>query len=97
MLEIFITLASAITYDLLQIDPETHLAEAVHFFIEDMTKIFFLLTALMLSSAGRRIIRSSLFWKMKRYPSMAFISLAGRCGQTLTAQTHLRCEPLIRK
>lgn len=48
MLEIFTTLASAITYDLLQIDRETHLAEAVHFFIEDTTKIFFLLTVLML-------------------------------------------------
>jgi len=48
MLEIFTTFASAITYDLLQIAPETHLAEAVHFFIEDTTKIFFLLTVLML-------------------------------------------------
>lgn len=48
MLEIFTTLASVLTYDLLKIDRETHLAEAVHFFIEDTTKIFFLLTALML-------------------------------------------------
>lgn len=48
MLEIFTTLASTITYDLLHIDRETHLAEAVHFFIEDTTKIFFLLTTLML-------------------------------------------------
>jgi len=48
MLEIFTTFASVITYDLLQIDRETHLAEAVHFFIEDTTKIFFLLTVLML-------------------------------------------------
>lgn len=48
MLEIFIALANTITYDLLQIDRETHLAEAVHFFIEDTAKIFFLLTALML-------------------------------------------------
>lgn len=46
--EIFTTLASAITYDLLKIDSQTHLAEAMHFFIEDTTKIFFLLTALML-------------------------------------------------
>lgn len=48
MLEIFTTLASAITYDFLKIDHETHLAETVHFFIEDTTKIFFLLTVLML-------------------------------------------------
>lgn len=48
MIEIFTTLANTITYDLLQIDRETHLAEAVHFFIEDTAKIFFLLTALML-------------------------------------------------
>lgn len=48
MLEIFTLLANTVTYDLFQIAPETHLAEAVHFFIEDTTKIFFLLTALML-------------------------------------------------
>lgn len=48
MLELFTTFANLITYDLLQIDRETHLAEAVHFFIEDTAKIFFLLTALML-------------------------------------------------
>lgn len=48
MLEIFTTLANTITYDLIQIDPQMHLAKAVHFFIEDTTKIFFLLTALML-------------------------------------------------
>lgn len=48
MLEIFTALANAITYDFLQIDRETHMAEAVHFFVEDTTKIFFLLTALML-------------------------------------------------
>jgi uncharacterized protein len=48
MLEIFTIIAKAFTYDLLKIDPATHLAEAIHFFIEDTTKIFFLLTALML-------------------------------------------------
>jgi uncharacterized membrane protein YraQ (UPF0718 family) len=48
MLEIFTALANTVTYDLLQIAPETHLAEAIHFFIEDTIKIFFLLTALML-------------------------------------------------
>ena len=48
MLEIFTTLANIVTYNLLHIDADTHLAEAVHFFVEDTTKIFFLLTALML-------------------------------------------------
>ncbi|MCB1538238.1 MAG: permease [Rhodospirillales bacterium] len=48
MIEIFTTFANAVTYDLLQADRETPLAEAVHFFVEDTTKIFFLLTSLML-------------------------------------------------
>ncbi|NCT41288.1 MAG: permease [Alphaproteobacteria bacterium] len=48
MLELFTKLADFVTYDALNIDPVSHLAEAVHFFVEDTTKIFFLLTALML-------------------------------------------------
>ena len=48
MLEIFTKIASAITYDLLKIDADTHLADAVNFFVEDTTKIFFLLTVLMM-------------------------------------------------
>ncbi len=48
MLEIFTKLADFVAYDTLQLDPVTHLAEAVHFFVEDTTKIFFLLTSLML-------------------------------------------------
>lgn len=48
MLEIFTKLADFITFDALGIDPATHLAEAVHFFVEDTTKIFVLLTVLML-------------------------------------------------
>lgn len=48
MLEIFTTLATWLTYDVMHIGKDTHLAEAVHFFIEDTTKIFFLLTFLML-------------------------------------------------
>ncbi len=48
MLEIFTKLADYTTYEALALDATTHLAEAVHFFIEDTTKIFFLLTALML-------------------------------------------------
>lgn len=48
MLEIFTTLANSITYGVLQLNPQTHVASAVHFFIEDTAKIFFLLTVLML-------------------------------------------------
>ncbi len=48
MFEFFTQLADFLAYNLLQLDPQTHLAEAVHFFIEDTTKIFFLLTTLML-------------------------------------------------
>jgi hypothetical protein len=48
MFEIFTRLADWSTYDLLKIDPQTHLGEAVHFFVEDTAKIFFLLTTLML-------------------------------------------------
>ncbi len=48
MLEIFTKLANWGTYDVLGISQDTHLAESVHFFIEDTTKIFFLLTVLML-------------------------------------------------
>jgi len=48
MFEIFTKFADFITYDLLSLSFETHLAEAIHFFIEDTTKIFFLLTSLMM-------------------------------------------------
>lgn len=48
MLELFTKLADFVTYDALALDPAVHLAEAVHFFVEDTTKIFFLLTVLML-------------------------------------------------
>ena len=48
MFELFTILADWVTYSLLKIDAQTHLAEAVHFFVEDTSKIFFLLTALML-------------------------------------------------
>jgi len=48
MLEIFTHLADWSAYNLLDLDPQTHLAEAVHFFVEDTAKIFFLLTSLML-------------------------------------------------
>lgn len=47
MFEIFTDLASFVTHDLLRIQPGGHLGDAVHFFVEDTTKIFFLLTVLM--------------------------------------------------
>lgn len=48
MLELFTKLADWSAYGLFKLDPDTHLAEAMHFFIEDTTKIFFLVTVLML-------------------------------------------------
>lgn len=47
MLELFTRLADVITYDALNLVRETRLADAVHFFIEDTTKIFFLLAAMI--------------------------------------------------
>ena len=44
MFESFTRLADLLTFDLLQIEPNTNFAHAVHFFIEDLAKIFFLLT-----------------------------------------------------
>src|SRR3989338_1688819 len=43
MFEIFTKLADVIAYDTLSLVRETKLADALHFFIEDTTKIFFLL------------------------------------------------------
>ena len=51
MLELFTHLAAWLTYDVLMLDKGTKLADAVHFFIEDTTKIFFLL-ALMIYIIG---------------------------------------------
>jgi hypothetical protein len=48
MFEIFAQLADFISYGLLKLEPQTRLAETIHFFVEDTTKIFFLLTTLML-------------------------------------------------
>jgi hypothetical protein len=48
MLEFFTKFADYVAYNLLALKADTHLAEAVHFFIEDTTKIFFLLTILMM-------------------------------------------------
>ncbi len=47
MFEIFTRLADWSAYDLLRLDEGTQLGEAVHFFIEDVTKIFFLLTLIV--------------------------------------------------
>ncbi|MCP4355682.1 MAG: permease [Proteobacteria bacterium] len=46
MLSWFTSLADFIVYDIISLNAETHLAEALHFFIEDVTKIFFLLTVM---------------------------------------------------
>ncbi len=43
MLSIFTVLADWLTYTLLDLAPDSKLGDAVHFFIEDTTKIFFLL------------------------------------------------------
>lgn len=47
MLELFTKLADVIAYDALNLTRETKLADAMHFFIEDTTKIFFLLAAMI--------------------------------------------------
>ncbi len=51
MLELFTHLATWLTYDVFVLNKGTKLADAVHFFIEDTTKIFFLL-ALMIYIIG---------------------------------------------
>ena len=47
MLSIFTKLADLIVYHLLGLDPGTHYAHSLHFFIEDVTKIFFLLVLII--------------------------------------------------
>jgi len=47
MFKIFTLLADWSAYGLLRLQPGTQLGEAVHFFIEDITKIFFLLTIIV--------------------------------------------------
>ena len=42
----FTLLADLLVYHLLALDPQAHLAEALHFFIEDVSKIFFLMTVM---------------------------------------------------
>lgn len=57
MFEIFTSLASLIVYDLLQLPQGTKLADSLHFFIEDTTKIFALLLVMIYLIA---LIRASL-------------------------------------
>ena len=47
MFEIFTRLADWSVYGLLQLDSNSQFAQALHFFIEDITKIFFLLTIIV--------------------------------------------------
>jgi uncharacterized membrane protein YraQ (UPF0718 family) len=47
MLMIFTWLADWLAYDVLRLDAASNLGHAVHFFIEDVTKIFFLLAAIV--------------------------------------------------
>ncbi len=47
MLKIFTLLANLIVYDWLGMEKGRHLTDTIHFFIEDTTKIFFLLTVII--------------------------------------------------
>ena len=47
MLRVFTLLADAVTYGVLGLAEDTRLAEAIHFFIEDVTKIFALLAVVI--------------------------------------------------
>lgn len=51
MFEIFTRLADWTVYGLMAIDRESKLADAVHFFVEDTTKIFFLLVVVVYAMA----------------------------------------------
>ncbi|MCL1113817.1 permease [Shewanella basaltis] len=57
MLQIFSDLATWLTYGIFNLDPNTKLADAVHFFIEDTTKIFALLVLMIYVIA---VVRASL-------------------------------------
>lgn len=51
----FKSIADSIVYNLFNLSPETHLAESLHFFIEDILKIYFLLITIVFVVA---VIRS---------------------------------------
>ncbi len=57
MLEVFTWLADWATYHIIGLTPETRLSEAVHFFIEDVSKIFALLVVMIYVIA---LLRASL-------------------------------------
>lgn len=54
MLAIFTKLADLIVYDLFAMEQGSHLAGSIHFFIEDVTKIYFLLVIMIYSIAWLR-------------------------------------------
>ncbi|HSW59992.1 MAG TPA: permease, partial [bacterium] len=54
MLEIFTKFADLIIYDLAGMEKGSHLAGSIHFFIEDTTKIFFLLIVMIYTIAWLR-------------------------------------------
>ncbi len=47
MFKIFTKLGDLVAFDLLALDPTTHMAHAIHFFVEDTVKLLFLITVLM--------------------------------------------------
>ncbi len=47
MFEIFTLLADWLTYDLMGLNPDTKMGDSIHFFIEDTTKILFLLVVMI--------------------------------------------------
>lgn len=57
MFEIFTKLADWLTYDILNLLPESKIADATHFFIEDVTKIYVLLVVMIYIIA---LLRASL-------------------------------------
>lgn len=57
MLQLFSDLANWLTFELMGFEPNTKLADAVHFFIEDTTKIFALLLLMIYAIA---LVRASL-------------------------------------
>lgn len=71
MLKIFTLLADLLTYRILNLDPEARLSQSVHFFIEDVTKIYALvvvmiyLIALLRAGLNTEKIRDYLSGKKK--------------------------------
>lgn len=57
MFKIFTLIADKITYSLLNLSPSAHYAKSLHFFIEDTTKIFFLVAVMIYAIA---LIRAAL-------------------------------------